>query len=485
MSGTSNLLDRFLSLASAKVATTILAVLSTPVIVRLLGPTGYGNYAVLLSVFSLYMIPISAMVTEGVQKFVGEDRGEEGWVEAVVGFYGVVAVVVLFVGALLLLAATLVGLPSRFFGAGFDRYFLFLVVFVIASQFRALGSHTVLGLGLERIDGPLSVVNKFGTVSIGILLVAGGYGVVGMLTGHVVANLVVALLAGAVVVRRLSLRRVFDPPAVPYWSLLSFNVVNVGLVLLSMSLYHVDVIMLRALTDGETTGFYKGALAIAEYLWFVPIVVQRLLLHSTSDLWVDGRVEAVTALSGRVTRQILLFVLLLSVGLAPMADRVMRLYYGPEFVVATTALLILLPGTIAFSAARPLKAIAQGSGRLRSLAAAMGAAAGLNVALNALLISRYGMTGAAVATSVGYASMFAFTVVAAYRIGFDPLSDLRPVRVALTVGLTAVPVVGLNRLFERDLLAFAVVPAVGGAVFLVAAIATGALDREDLRPILD
>ena len=485
MSGTTDLLDRFLSLASAKVATTVLAVLSTPIIVRLLGPTGYGNYAVLLSVFSLYMIPISAMVTEGVQKFVGEDRDEEGWTEAVVGFYGVVAVAVLAVGALLLLAATLAGLPSRFFGDGFDRYFLFLVAFVIASQFRALGSHTVLGLGLERIDGPLSVVNKFGTVSIGILLVVGGYGVVGMLAGHIVANLFVAALAGTVVVRRLSLRRVFDPPTIPYRSLLSFNVMNVGLVLLSMSLYHVDVIMLRALTDGETTGFYKGALAIAEYLWFVPIVVQRLLLHSTSDLWADDRVEAVTALSGRVTRQILLFVLLLSVGLAPMADRVMRIYYGPEFVVATTALLILLPGTIAFSAARPLKAIAQGSGRLRTLAVAMGAAAGLNVALNALLIPRYGMTGAAVATSVGYASMFAFTVVAARRIGFHPLSDLRPVRIALTAGLTAVPVVGLNRLLAPDVFAFAVVPPVGGAVFLLAAVATGALDRDDLDPVVE
>lgn len=485
MSGTSDFLRRFVSLASAKVVTTVLAVLSTPIIVRLLGPTGYGDYAVVLSVFSLYMIPISAMVTEGVQKFVGESRDEEGWVEAVVGFYAVVAVVVLVVGALVLLAATLVGLPSRFFGSGFDRYFLFLVALVVASQFRALGSHSVLGLGLERVDGPLSVVNKLGTVSIGILLVAGGYGVVGMLAGHIAANAVVAVLAGGVLVRRLSLRRVLDPPSIPYRALLSFNVVNVGLVFLSMSLYHVDVIMLRALTDGETTGFYKGALAIAEYLWFVPIVVQRLLLHSTSDLWADDRIEAVTALAGRVSRQILLFVLLLAVGLAPLAERVMRLYYGPEFVAATTALLILIPGTVAFSIARPLKAIAQGSGRLRALAVAMGAAAGLNVALNALLIPRYGMTGAAVATSVGYGSMFAFTVLAAYRIGFDPLSDLRPVRVGVTAAVTAVPVVGLDRFLGPDVLAFAVVPPVGGVVFLVAAVATGALDREDLDPILD
>lgn len=484
MKGTENLFTRFLSLASAKVASTVLAVLSTPIIVRLLGPGGYGNYAVLLSVFSLYMIPISGTITEGVQKFVGEDRDQDGWTEGVVRFYAVLGGGVVLVGSAVLLLATVAGLPSRLFGPAFDRYFLLLVVFVLVSQFHALGSRAVLGFGLERFSGPLSVLKKFGTISVGIGLVLMGYGVGGMLAGHIVSNLLVGTLAGVIVLRRLDLRTLLRPPSLPYREMFSFNVVNVGLVLLSMSLYHVDLVMLRILTDGETTGFYKAALALAEYLWFVPIVVQRLLLHSTSELWSAGRTDEVDELSSRVSRQILLLVLLLAVGLGVLAERVMGLYYGAPFVVATTPLLILLPGTIAFAVARPLKAIAQGSGRVTVLLAAVGAAATINLALNALLIPRFQMLGAAVATSLGYGSMFLFTLLAAFRIGFNPLEDLRPVRIAVTAAITAVPVVAVNGVLGPDILALTIVPPVGAIVFTVAAVSTGALDAEELSPVV-
>lgn len=484
MNGTQNLFERFLSLASAKVVTTVVAVLSTPIIVRLLGPSGYGDYAVLLSVFSLYMIPISGTVTEGIQKFVGEHPDQEGWAAGVLRFYIILGLGVVLVGAVILLGVVGLGLPNRVYGPGFDRYFLVLVVFVIVSQLRALGAHSVLGFGLERISGSLSVLKKLGTVSVGIGLVFIGYGVTGMLIGHVLANLAVALVAGVVVLRRIPVSTLLRPPSVPKREFVSFNMVNVGLVFLSMSLYHVDLVMLRALADASTTGFYKAALAMAEYLWFVPIVVQRLLLHSTSQLWADGDDAAVTDLASRVTRQVLLFVLLLSVGLAALADRVMGIYYGSEFVAATVPLLVLLPGTVAFSAARPLKAIAQGSGRVTILLYAMGGAATINLVLNALLIPRFGMEGAAVATSIGYGSMLVFTALAAYRIGFDPFDDLRPVRILLTAGLTAIPVVGLNRLLGPDLLAFAIVPPVGGVVYVLVAVRTGALDRGELEPIV-
>lgn len=485
MKGTENLFARFLSLMSAKVLATLLAVLSTPVIVRLLGPSSYGDYAVLLSIFSLLMIPISGSITEGVQKFVGEQRDSGGWAAAVVRFYAILGVGVMLLGAGLLLLVTLAGLPSQVFGASFDWYFLLLVPFVVASQFRALGVHSVLGFGLEHLSGPLSVLKKFATVSLGIALLLGGYGLTGMLIGHIVANALVALLAGVIVLRQLSVRDLLRPPSLPRKELLSFNVLNVGIVLLSMSLYHVDLIMLRALVDAETTGFYKAALSMAEYLWFVPIVVQSLLLHTTSGLWADEQSEAVTELASRVTRQILLLVVLLSIGLATLADRVLGLYYGAPFVAATTPLLILLPGTVAFAAARPLKAIAQGSGRVRVLLYAVGAAAIVNIALNALLIPRYQMVGAAIATSIGYTSMFVFMVVASYRIGFDPLSDLRVGRIAVTAAITAVPIVALNHVIGPDILALLLVPPVGALIYTGVAIAIGAVSPSEVRPVFE
>lgn len=484
MSGTKRLFRRFLSLASAKVVTTIIAILSAPIIVRLLGSGGYGDYAVLLSIYSLYMIPISSAITEGVQKFVAEEREHEDWAERVIQFYLVFAFALVSLGALALLSFTRLGFAERLFGDEFAFYFYVLVVFVFVGQFRALSMHTVLGFGLEHVQGPLGVLRKLVTVVLGIVLVVFGFGVFGMLVGNIVANVIVALIAGFVIARRITLARLFEiPDSVPIREFLSFNGLNVLLVFLVMSLFHVDVVMVRTLVSSDATGYYKAALALAEYIWIVPIVLQRLLLHSTSSLWSEGRTDQITDLAGRVTRYTTLLVILMAVGLASLAHRFVPIYYGSDFSVATTPLLLLLPGAIGFAVARPLQAICQGSGELRTLIMAIATAAILNLVLNGVLIPIYGMNGAAVATSISYGSMFLLLVWASWQIGYDPLSDFRPGRIAATVGLSAVPIYGLGRLFGSDILTFLVVPVIGLAVFVLCAVLTGAVDIAEIREL--
>ncbi|MGM0398727.1 MAG: polysaccharide biosynthesis C-terminal domain-containing protein [Halobacteriota archaeon] len=485
MSGTENFVNRFLSIFSAKVITSLTAIVSTPIIVRLLGPGGYGDYAVWLSVYSLYMIPISAGITEGVQKFVGEDRGVDDWRAYVVRFYLQLAGIMVVVGVVGLLAFTSLGGAALLFDDSFTRYFYFLTVFVFVGQFRAVTGRTVLGLGLEPISESLKVVKKFAIIGLGIALVAIGYGVTGMMVGHIVANALVAVVAGIVILRRVSIPALLAGPErdFPYRELLSFNVLNIVLVLLVMSLYHVDIVMLRSFTGAETTGFYKAALALAEYLWFVPIAFQTILLHTSSSLWSDDRLGTITSIASRITRYTTLLVVLMAVGVAVLADRFVVLYYGSEFIVSVTPLLLLLPGTIGFAIARPLQSISQGSGRLTVLIMAVSVAAGANVVLNALLIPRYGMNGAAVATSIGYGSMFGLFVWAARRIGYDPLHDFRIGPIVATVVVTAPLIWALDAVIRSDLVALLLVPVFGAVLFSIVAIRFGAIDVEELYDI--
>lgn len=484
MIGTERLFRRFLSLLGPKVITTTIAIVSTPIIVRLLGPGNYGDYAVLLSIYSLYMIPISAAITEGVQKFVAEER-ENDWAESVIQFYLVLALLLAIAGGSILLTFTRLGFASHF-GDGFTLYFYALAGFVFVGQFRALSMHTVLGFGLEHINGPLGILKKATTVVLGIVLVVFGFNVLGMIVGHIVANGLIALLAGYVILRRISVRRLFIiPESMPYREFLSFNALNIVLIFFVMSLFHVDVVMVRTLVGNEATGFYKAALSLAEYVWIVPIVLQGLLLHSSSTLWSEGRTDRITELAGRVTRYTTLLVLLMVVGLAVLADRIVPLYYGEPFAVATVPLLLLLPGAVGFAIARPLQAICQGSGQLKTLIVAVGIAAVLNVVLNAALIPIFGMNGAAVATSTAYGSMFLLLVWASRRIGFNPLVDFRPVRIAVTLLVAGGVIVAVERAIPNDILALAVVPVVGAAVYAAVAILTRAIDIDEIREIID
>lgn len=485
--GTDNFVNRFLSIFGGKVITSTIAIISTPVIVRLLGPSKFGDYAVLLSIFSLYMIPVSSGITEGIQKFVAEDRDAPHWYENVLRFYFILAILLVIAGGTLMIVFTIFGGPNSIFGDQFTLYFYLLVAFIVVAQFRSFSLRVILGFGLEPISESLKVVKKLSTVLLGITLVVLGYGVTGMLIGHIVASGLVAIIAALVIIRKISVPALFRkiPDSFPTRELLSFNGLNVVLVVLVMSLFHVDIIMLRSFTGPDTTGFYKAALALAEYLWFVPIALQTLLLHSTSRMWSIGSNSEITRLASTVTRYTVLLVSVMAIGLATLADRFVPLYYGEPFVAATGPLLLLLPGTVGFAAARPIQAICQGSGNLRPLVIATGGAAGLNFVLNLLLIPLFGMNGAAIATSIGYGSMVFLMIWAGRRIGFDPLDDFRLPNVVLTVIVTAPIIWLLERSISHDVVALIVVPPVGLLLFMGLAIITGAIETEELELIFE
>jgi len=481
-----SLLEGFLSIFGARMVRTVVAIVSLPLIVRALGPGSYGDYTFLISTFSLSMIFVSAGVTEGAQKFAAENRGD-GWEGAVVGYYVRIAAVLALAGATAFVLATRTGVVERFLGSEFTLYFYLLAGFVLLGQFRTLARRLLMAFGMERYSEPLHVGKKLLWAGVGLALVWQGYGVAGMLAGNLVASAFVAVVGFALVFRRVSLRSVLEPipDDFPRSKLRSFNALNIVLVLLTMSLYHVDIIMLRTLVGNDATGYYKAALAIAEYVWLVPVVLESLLLHSTSELWSDGARERIDDLAARITRYTVALTLVLVVGIAALAGRFVPLYYGSAFTPAASALLWLLPGTLGFAAARPIMAIGRAKGNLKPLILATGAAATINVVLNAVLITRFGMLGAAAATSVGYGSMLVFHGVTARRIGFAPFGDFRPVGLAVTTAATAAAVFPLSSALSSDIVALVLVPPVGLLVHVAAALATGVLEVGDVRTAVD
>lgn len=482
-----NIVTGFLSMVGRRIATFAIMFVGTPIMVRVLEPSGYGNYAFALSVFSILMVFVSSGVTEGVQKYVGETERRPGWRDHVAGFYLRLAALLALLGSVFLVVAVWSGLLDWLLDTEFETVFYLLAAMVITTQFMEYGVRALRGLGVEKYSESLRVLNAPLFLITGVGLAALGYGVVGMIIGHVFASLFVALIGLFLVSRRIDLTTALSPGRldVPRRELLSFNAWNILLVLLTMSLYHVDVMMIRVFVDSESTGYYKAALAVAEFLWVVPVALQSMFVHSMSNLWSSGDNETVNRIAARTTRYAMLFSILLATGFAALGGRFLPLYYGPEYSQAAIPLLILLPGAVGFAVARPIFGIAQGKGDLKTMVLATGGAATLNVVLNAVLIPRYGMTGAAVATSVGYLSMLVFHVLSARHIGFYPLSDIRPVRLAATAILGSTPILFLATQIESDIVAFTVIPPLGAALFFGLSVRLGALDQDELIDILN
>ncbi|WP_254522930.1 flippase [Natrinema caseinilyticum] len=474
------------SVVSSKIVVLVVTALSTPLLYRFLGAAAFGEYAFLLSVFAIYMIFISSGITDGVRKFLAEDRGVANWSEYVVGFYFRLAVLLSVIGALLLVVATWTGLVSSAFGADLTVYFYVLAALVISAQFRDYARKTLMGFGLERYSEPLKILDKVGFVVIAIPLVYVGVGVMGALAGHLIASLLVSLVGLALIHRQVSLSCVFSSPPerFPRKQMLTFNSMSIALIFLMMSLYHIDIMMLHRFRESSAVGNYKAALTLAEFLWFVPMAIQTVFVHSTSELWSQNRLREISDLASRTTRYTFLITAVMAVGLAALADVAVPMYFGPEARPAITPLLLLLPGALGFALARPILAVSQGEGTLRYPVAATGGAAVINFVLNVVLIPPFGMEGAAVATSIGYGSMFFFHCWSARHVGFNPLADARLTRSVLTTVLAAAPIVALSAAISNRWVALAVVPPTGLAIFVAFALLVGALDPAEPFEVL-
>lgn len=476
---------RFLSILGGQLGSLILGLTITPLLVRVLTSSQYGDYAVIMSMLSILILLVNAGIFDGIRKYIPENRGIQEWEERVFGFYLRLAILIASIAAVSLLFLTATGVVSYVFDPAFERYFYVLSGLVVASQLRRVARGTLMGFGQENYSEPLEVLDTALFGLFGLSLAYLGHGVVGVLLGKLLSLVVVLVLGFGFASRHVSLSSVLRSMDAdfPRRELVSFNGLSIALALLMTTLIQVDILLLQPLSGSEQTGYYKAALVIAEFIWFVPATLQTLFLQATSEMWTAEKYDRITRIAARTTRYSLLLTLLMAIGLVALADTFVPIYFGHEYVETTAPLLLLLPGTLGFALARPIFAIGQGKGDLYPLILATSIAAVLNFLLNLFLIPRYGMHGAAVATSIGYGSMFFLHVHSARHIGFDPLADLRLPRILATAALTT-PVIFVFTTFLPDITALIVVPVVGFVTYFVLAIKTAAIDPEEAEELL-
>lgn len=480
-----SLISAILSIAGGKVGIMLIGALFTPLLVRLLGPSDYGQFAVILSVFAFANIVMTSGTNDAVRKFISE-KDDPQWQSAVFGTLARPAAVLAGFVAITFLVGASSGLVERVFGAEYVPLFYLLSLYAVGRQCREYLLRTLMGLQLETYSEPLKVLQRGMFASFALIAAYLGYNVEGVLVADIATSLIMTILIATILSRFISLRVLVSTPPIsisasdlyPY---IGSTILFFGFL---MSLYHVDVLFLQFWLTEEIVGYYKGALVIAEILWFAPAAIQMALLQRVSTLWVDGDLDAIQSQAAKTTRFALLFTLLVAMGMAALASDFVPLYLGPDFDSAVTPLLLLLPGVVGFAAARPTLAINQGRRSLRALIIATGGCATVNILLNGLLIPFYGMVGAAVATSIGYGSLVVFQYLAARSIGYSPFHRIDFSRIFATAFLAAIPIFGLSWAIESSLLSLAIVPPVGFVVFCGAAMFTGAVSMSEVEPFL-
>ena len=365
---------------------------STVLVSRALGPDGRGTYfLVVMAATTVAMIAQFGLPQANV--FLRATRNVS--VQAVAGQNALVA------AASGVLAAAFVPLaPMALPGLFIDVPHSYLILGAATIPFVL---HTQLTAGLQllehRVAWSLVAALVGGAAHLALLAAMAAAGVLDI-TSALVANLLALIAIWLLTIA---------PPNLPGRSLPRWDtkllretvrqsmLIHAGMLLLFLHL-RVDVFFVKGIAGSAALGIYSLAVVLAETaiqatdglsIALVPRQLKNALAEAASQAVRMGRLNALTGL-------------LVGLAWAATGWLVIPVLFGPEFAGAYVPLLLLLPGMIAFGVQRLTGPVVLRSGRSDLLVLFNGAALGLSVALDLLLIAPFGPAGAAMASSISY-----------------------------------------------------------------------------------
>lgn len=170
----------------------------------------------------------------------------------------------------------------------------------------------------------------------------------------------------------------------------------------------IDVFLISALLGPRLLGIYTLAVSVGELLWSVSLpVVYAALERIAGDPFGDA-----AALAARLMRNVIALQVFFGVIAFIVGPRLLVLLYGPAFSEAGTVLRILLPGLVVYAVEAFLGYfILVQLQRPMLLFAIQTTSAVLCAGITLATLSRFGIIGAAAATSLTYLGVVAFKSV--------------------------------------------------------------------------
>ncbi len=186
--------------------------------------------------------------------------------------------------------------------------------------------------------------------------------------------------------------------------------------------YRLDLFLVALFRTSAEVGLYALAATIAQLIWLISNAMAAALFPRVAAN--DEGVGPVVARTARFSRFALASAAVQAVLLGIVAAPLLQVVYGSAFEPAAVPIWLLLPGVVMFAPVNVLAAHLAGLARTELNLVVSAASLVVTVTLDLVLIPKWGMTGAALATSVAYGTSALLTVVLYCRVVRSPPADL-------------------------------------------------------------
>jgi O-antigen/teichoic acid export membrane protein len=398
-----------------KVINAVLALATGVLLARALAPSGYGVYAYALAWIQLLLIPTTVGLPALVTREVAVYDARRDWarlrgllLRANQAVLALSLALMLLAGGATWLIAGLQEPSARTLWLALPLLPLFGLAALRGACLRGL--HRVLLAQLpDIVVRPALFVALIGTIW---LLGA-------RLTPERVMGLQVLAVAGAFLLGAALLWRSLPRevgPAVPAYATRAWAVSALPFLLmggLNLVNYQTDLIMLGWFGTAAEVGVYRVAGVGSGLVVFVLGAANAMLAPTIAALHARGETRRLQRVVTQSARLVLLCALPAALALILFGRWILTAVFGAEYAVGATALAILAAAQLANAATGSVGQLLSMTGHERDAARGIALSALINVVLNALLIPRWGMNGAAAASA---ASLITWNVLLAILV---------------------------------------------------------------------
>ena len=171
----------------------------------------------------------------------------------------------------------------------------------------------------------------------------------------------------------------------------------------------IDIIMLGAIEGVKAVGIYAVIVGITQLVTFIHYSANSVLAPNIARLYAEERMEQLQRTIAKSVSLVFIVSGLIS-GILMASSYWVLSIFGVEFTPGQTAMNILIVGQLFHSMTGPVGILLDMTGHERYTAIAAGCSAVLNVLLNAFLIPKWGINGAAAATTTSLIIVNVFNI---------------------------------------------------------------------------
>lgn len=466
-----NLLRTVLRVLASRILAVGIGVVGLVLFIRVLGAAQFGVFVL----FQALVRSLSVVTDLGVHGAI-EKRISEDVEESILG-----TGLLVMAGLLVPVSLVIFALRDPIDGYLGAELTTFLIVALVVEQFGTVFKRTLAGelkVGLAETAG---LARQFGFYVLAVSLVLLGFGVEGLVVSMIVSWIGFSGWALSTISTPIRPPSMAGARSIVGYSKYNFVASVVG----TRAYGWLDTVLIGLFLSPTAVTAYEIVWRVSKMIMLLSQSIARSLFPQISSWDAEGELAAIEQVIPTAITGGLLLVVPAIVGAALLGEEILRLVFGPAVTIATVPLVILMVGKVPEAVNNVLSRVLLGVNRPDLTARAAAVFVGLNLVLNLLLIPAFGLSGAAVATTVSFtinAVLVAYYLSRFVTIRVDYRTAGTSVLATLVMGALLVSAL---RIVSVDSLPTLVAMVVAGAVLYFAALLLSPSVREQVGHVID